>query len=263
MASEAETGRFSIAQVLGDAVGVFRDNPATMFGLTLIFSILPSVFVNYLEVQTAMGVDPESPFDTEGFFGMWLLSIIVSIVVYLIMQAVIVRATFVYARGDGRASIGESIGAALPVLGPLLVMIILFYLGVMLGVFLLIVPGIILAVMWSVSTPALVVERLGATEALGRSRALTKGSRWKIFGLYLLTFILVVLLGLLMVGIFALIGINIEVDGTDIGLIGIAIASILEGLYNAFFAAIGTSLYVALRQIKEGPDTRQLEDIFA
>src|SRR5260370_360355 len=68
-------------------------------------------------------------------------------------------------------------------------------LAVMFASMLFIVPGLILYMMWSVATPACVVERLGPFRSMARSRALTKGHRWKIFGLLLLTLIPVVIIG--------------------------------------------------------------------
>src|SRR5258708_17090641 len=68
-------------------------------------------------------------------------------------------------------------------------------LAVMFASMLFIVPGLILYMMWSVATPACVVERLGPFRSMARSRALTKGHRWKIFGLLLLTLIPGVIIG--------------------------------------------------------------------
>jgi len=50
-------------------------------------------------------------------------------------------------------------------------------------------PGLIVFTMWFVATPACVVERLGPFRSMGRSRQLTKGHRWKIFGTIVLIFV--------------------------------------------------------------------------
>ena len=55
--------------------------------------------------------------------------------------------------------------------------------GVMIGMILVIVPGIILLLMWWVYIPAIVVEGKGIIGAFGRSRELTRGRRWHILGL--------------------------------------------------------------------------------
>jgi hypothetical protein len=73
---------------------------------------------------------------------------------------------------------------------PALGLMILTVLGVYAGLFLLVVPGCILLSMWSVCYPVLMGENTGIIEALGRSRALTKGSRWTVFGIFLAIFLL-------------------------------------------------------------------------
>ena len=55
----------------------------------------------------------------------------------------------------------------------------------MIGMILLAVPAVLLS-MWLVAMPVCVAERLGVVRSLGRSRELTKGNRWRIFGLVVL-----------------------------------------------------------------------------
>jgi len=58
--------------------------------------------------------------------------------------------------------------------------------GIGIGVVLLIVPGIILALMWSLAIPVAVLEDTGLGESLSRSRYLTAGHRGRVFAIYLL-----------------------------------------------------------------------------
>jgi uncharacterized membrane protein len=58
---------------------------------------------------------------------------------------------------------------------------ILYFLIVLGGVILLIVPGIIWGVRYSLAPYAVIIENLGAKQALSRSRALTKGKGFSIF----------------------------------------------------------------------------------
>jgi uncharacterized membrane protein len=67
---------------------------------------------------------------------------------------------------------------------------------VTLGFFLLIVPGIILALMWGFTFPVLAETRLGFWEAMHRSAVLTEGYRWRLFLLALACFP-IILLGLI------------------------------------------------------------------
>lgn len=58
--------------------------------------------------------------------------------------------------------------------------------GIGIGFVLLIIPGIILGLMWSLAIPVAVLEDTGLSDSTSRSRALTKGSRGRIFLIYLL-----------------------------------------------------------------------------
>src|SRR4051794_36172026 len=66
-------------------------------------------------------------------------------------------------------------------LGAMLWVSILMGVGVALGLFLLIVPGILLAIRWAVATPVVMLEGLGARAAMRRSRELVEGHRKAVF----------------------------------------------------------------------------------
>ncbi len=54
------------------------------------------------------------------------------------------------------------------------------------GLLLLVVPGLMLLCSWAVIVPVYVEERAGGTASFARSRFLTYGHRWRIFGLTLI-----------------------------------------------------------------------------
>jgi hypothetical protein len=60
-------------------------------------------------------------------------------------------------------------------------------LGIALGFLALIVPGVLLALRWSVVAQVAAVEHEGWIPALRRSGALTRGHYWHIFGLFVIT----------------------------------------------------------------------------
>jgi hypothetical protein len=78
--------------------------------------------------------------------------------------------------------VGRAVTTGLSRFFPLLGVSVVVGLLVMIGTWMLIVPGVILACMWFVALPAVVVERAGVFGSLARSRALTSGSRWSILG---------------------------------------------------------------------------------
>lgn len=97
---------------------------------------------------------------------------------------------------DGRRdhSIGALISSVEPVFWPLVTVSILFGLALAVGFILLIIPGLILMVIWSVVAPVTVLERPGPFAAFGRSRELVRGNGWQVFGVIVLVFVAVVVI---------------------------------------------------------------------
>jgi hypothetical protein len=84
-------------------------------------------------------------------------------------------------------------------LGALLVAAVLAGVLPYLGLLLLVVPGVLLWGGWSLTTPALIVERLGPFRALGRSWHLVWGSFGRIWGIRSLSLLIAAILNLLLV----------------------------------------------------------------
>jgi len=105
---------------------------------------------------------------------------------------------------DGRrdSSIGDLVRGVEPVLGPLLLVSLIFGVSVAIGFVLLIIPGLILMTIWAVVAPVTVLERPGVLAAFGRSQDLVRGNGWNVFGVIVLVYIAVVIASLL-VGIVA------------------------------------------------------------
>ncbi len=96
---------------------------------------------------------------------------------------------------DGKTpTLGETLREGLRFVLPVMIVQALYIVGMMAGMVLLIVPGLILALMWLLTSQVLVLERVGIQQAFGRSRALTKGHRWALLGLLILYTVVVVAL---------------------------------------------------------------------
>ena len=96
---------------------------------------------------------------------------------------------------DGRAdlSLRETLRRVRPRINTLGLTGLLAALGVSLGLALLVVPGLVLLTWWILIVPAIMLEGRSVTGAFGRSRELVRGNGWSVFGLILLT--LLVLFG--------------------------------------------------------------------
>jgi hypothetical protein len=94
---------------------------------------------------------------------------------------------------DGRRdhSVGQLLRSVEPVFWPLVAVSILFGIGLAIGFILLIVPGLILLVIWSVVAPVMVLERPGVFDAFRRSRELVRGNGWNVFGVIVIVFVIV------------------------------------------------------------------------
>src|SRR5262249_3386219 len=113
----------------------------------------------------------------------WALSILYQGMVVKLVQDV----------QDGRRdhSVGDLIRSVEPVFWPLVAASILTGIGVGIGFILLVIPGLILIVIWSVVAPVIVLERPGVFQAFGRSRELVRGNGWNAFAVILLVFVAV------------------------------------------------------------------------
>jgi hypothetical protein len=97
---------------------------------------------------------------------------------------------------DGRRdhSIGQLLRSVEPVFWPLVAVSLVFGICVGIGLVLLIVPGLILLVIWSVVAPVTVLEHPGVLAAFGRSRELVRGNGWNVFGVIVMVFVFVFLI---------------------------------------------------------------------
>ncbi len=146
----------------------------------------------------------------------------------------------------------------LPVLG----LYILWFLGVGLGWLLLLVPGLIVMTMWSAAMPVLIGENIGVIAAFGRSRELTRGSRWSIFGTL---FIFVIAIYAILFGILGtLIGGGMMQISAPMNVNPVtALAAIPVGwLFSMLLNALLASIYVETVTVKEGSPTGHLAEVF-
>ena len=95
---------------------------------------------------------------------------------------------------DGRAdlSIGETLKRVQPRVWAIAAAGVLAAIGIAVGLVLLIVPGLVLLTWWSLVLPVIVLERAQVLKAFGRSRELVRGNGWSVFGLIVLTIVLVI-----------------------------------------------------------------------
>jgi hypothetical protein len=146
---------------------------------------------------------------------------------------------------DGRAdlSIGETLAHVRPRLNTLALAGILAALGITLGFILLIIPGFFLLTIWSLIVPVIVLEGARTMDSFGRSRELTRGNRWGVFGRILLTVLIVGIAGAIVAAITRVI-LPEQVDEY--------VANVVSSSLTAPYAAlVWTLMYYRLRGARE------------
>jgi hypothetical protein len=127
--------------------------------------------------------------------GLTLLALLISLVATTLFTGMVVQLVADVRDRRRDASARQLLQSVTPVLGQLILVGIVVGLGVLVGFILIIVPGLFLLTIWSVSAPVVVLERPGGLRALGRSRELVRGNGWRVFGVVLVFFLLVVGVG--------------------------------------------------------------------
>jgi hypothetical protein len=150
-------------------------------------------------------------------------------------------------------SIGEALQVMIRRFLPLLVAVMLQTFMIILGFIFLIIPGILLTA-WLFAVPSVVVlENSGPLDAIGRSYELSKGFVLKIFGIFLLTY-LVYMLAIGALFSVALIGGQVEIGEQTINFL----VNVLSVLIMPLWACVAVVLYYDLRIRKEGFDLQMM-----
>ena len=116
-------------------------------------------------------------------------------------------------------------------------------------------PGIWLAVMWSMTVPVLAVEKLGPTASLGRSWRLVKNRFWPVLGVLALSF----LISLVIQSVFSFaITASFLFSGTVALEIQALVNTVSRILVTPFTASVFAVLYFDLRVRQEGFDLERM-----
>lgn len=261
-----ETRDFSVGRVFARAFATVAHNPLVTFGMALLLGAVPAVLIGLMMRGVFAGDLERATADmAAGFAITVILSSLAMMAISVIVQAALTRATVADSEGR-RAGFGECVMAGVRVVFPLVGLILLWSIGIGLGMLLLIIPGIILLLMWSVAIPSLVEERQGVFAAFARSRTLTKGNRWKILGVLAVLVVAYMLLSIVLpiVGISSM---DFTATGTEMSG-GLSVALILSSLipstlFNLAWGTIQPALYVELRNAKVGDSVDSLQGVFA
>jgi len=178
----------AMGEILDASFALLRRHAGVFFGVAIVCQGLPTGLSLYVQFT---GGAPQH-------FWPYVASQLLSFIGYLLVTGASIRVVSQAYLGN-EPSLSDALDFAFGKIGRTLAAG--FASGILTGLaaILLIFPGIIVACGLSVAVQAAVLEPLpGGTDGLGRSWALTKGFRWRAFGLYVVVF---VLLSLFLIGL--------------------------------------------------------------
>ena len=258
--------QFSIGRVLSRSSGMMRDNLVSVGVFMLIIQIVSSGAEFLAQSQFAGLVSDGSAGVSAGlqmFSSAWYwVALVINLLAGSLGWAGSVHG-YLRSAQNQETTLRECFEFGLSKMIPVLVLTVLWWLGVALGFVLITVPGVILITMWSVAIPVLIGEDKGLLESFGRSRDLSRGHRWAIFGLLLLVLIVFYIAFAVILAAFvggsAFAKLDMLNNLNPLAMIGSALVSWAIAM---FLSALLSALYIELVEVKKGGRTGQLSDVF-
>ncbi|WP_085906023.1 hypothetical protein [Kiloniella majae] len=142
----------------------------------------------------------------------------------------------------------SSLSRFVPVLAIGVITVVSFYLGLAL----LIVPGVYAMVLLAVAIPVIVVEQPGIIKSIKRSCELSRGSRWPLTGLFLISIFITVVFSYGTVLFEELLSAPVY----------FVVEEIINSAVAAYWLIVSAFTYIELRQLQEGPTKEQVASIF-
>jgi hypothetical protein len=223
----------NLGDILNTTFNMYRENFPLFAGICAVIVIPQAILVSLFAIShNALFV---------------LLGLLVSLAVPFLLTGALAQA--VSARYLGRPMTVAQAYQALGT-GTILTLIGVSFLSailVLIGLILVVIPGIYVAVRFTVASQAAVLERQGVTDSLRRSWNLVEGNWWRVFGIVIVVTILVGVLETIAGRVVGAIAGDVLGTGLSTAVVGILIQPIQ--------AIALTLLYYDLRIRKEGGTT--------
>jgi hypothetical protein len=222
-------GQLSVGDTIGEVFAIYRARAGVL---------LPVAFWLFLVVGVVDGLVGPSV----SLFPVLVAATTVAATIYKGMVVGLVRDA---RRGrQDEPTARDLIESATPVLLPLIVAGVLSGLGIVAGLFLLVVPGLFLLTIWAVIAPVIVVEGSDVLAAFARSRELVRGFGWPVFG--------ALIVALLIEAVGSLIFFRVATAIADGPLVRIVFGALAATITAPITALLAGVLYYRLLDLK-GP----------
>lgn len=249
----------SIGGVLDDAIGLYRRSLSACLPIALIgvlVTLVPGIWVALrLQALAATG-------DPTMVWGMFmspsvLLAYLCIALFYSIIYGALIHQINAVAHGQ-RATLGEAFSVGLQRLPVLFVVAVLFFLAVMVGMVLLVIPGIWLWGLLQLAFVAAIVERTGVFESFAVSRSLVRGNWWRanltIFVAFVIMIVVLMVLSAIAGIVLAMTTSAETVASTGGQVVSQVISAVLNLFTLSYFPCVLQAVFNDLKLRKEGGD---------
>jgi hypothetical protein len=169
--------------VLTEAWALYRRFAGHFLLISFVIYVITAILVALLSLAGVVGA---------------ILGAIVSLAATYVLQASLIKAVQDVRDGRVDLDLSQTVQAALPFLLPVIGASILAAIGITIGLVLLIVPGLVLLTFWSLIVPFIVLAGSGVFEAFGNSWRTVRGYAWRVFGTYVLVFLILIAFGIVL-----------------------------------------------------------------
>ena len=214
--------------VLTEAWYLYRRFAGHFLLISFVIYLITGVLVALLSLAKTPGV---------------IIGDIISFAATYVVQASLIKAVQDVRDGRVDLDLSQTVRTAGPFILPVIGASILAGIGITIGFILLIVPGLILLTFWSLIVPFIVLAGSGVFESFGNSMRTVRGYAWRVFGTYVLVFLILIafaiVLGFILVAlpVFWRSFVNSVVTGT---------------LISPFLALVATLIYYRLTAAHAG-----------
>jgi hypothetical protein len=214
--------------VLGEAWDLYRRFAGHFLLISFVIYLITAVLVALLSLIGIAGA---------------LIGAVISFAATYVVQASLIKAVQDVRDGRVDLDLSQTVRAAGPYILPVIGASILAGIGVTIGFILLIVPGFILLTYWCLIVPFIVLGGSGVFASFGNSWRTVRGYAWRVFGTYVLVFLILIAFAIVLGFILILLplwlrsSVNNLVTGT---------------LISPFLALVATLIYYRLTAAHAG-----------
>jgi hypothetical protein len=259
-AATAAPERFDIGRVISGGFAIVARRPVTLIVLTAIFGFLPTAATLWLTTEWLPAPTPGAAnigATLQRLGVVELIGVVLGGMSWILQGAVAAAALSDF--GGKPLSVTEALAKAAPRMPTVYACGVLGTAGIVLGTIALIVPGILLALAWTVGGVVATVENAGF-KSFGRSAELTRGNRGALFVIFLIYGVVGTVVSIALRAIAG--GSLVAAGGSDPMWLTVGVQPLGSAVVQVFMTATIVSAYVELRGVKDGLGAAGLASLF-